>query len=287
MEKVLLGKSGLEISKIFYGGIISMSDGQDLSDQYVEFAIKNGVNYFDVAPTYQDAEEKLGNSLKPFRKDVFLACKTTERDSEGAKKDLETSLKLLHTDHFDVYQLHSITTVEEVDKVFAKGGAFETILKAKEEGVLKHLGITCHSEEAALRALEHYDFETILFPINWGLYTKKDFGKKILPVCKEKNMGILGMKGLVHRAWASKEEKALSIYPKSWCKPIYKEDTEFRIAALKFALECGAHALVMPGNYECFSFAVEHLNEILQPITQKERDLLTQKAIEIGEQYFF
>lgn len=284
MEKIILGKSGLSISKIFYGGIVSREDGQDLSDQYVEYAIKQGINYFDVAPSYGDAELNLGNSLVPYRKDILLACKTMCRDAEGAKKDLYNSLEVLHTDHFDNYQLHSLFSKEDVDQIFGKGGAFEVILKAKEEGILKHLGITCHSQEAAIYAMNTYDFETMLFPLNYGLLMQRSYGERAVALAKEKNIGILGMKSLIERGW--EENEGRGVYPKSWCKPIPADEPEFRIAAMKYSLRAGAMALVPPGNIECFKFAVENADKIFEPITEQELALLEEKYKLIGDRHF-
>jgi RPA family protein len=287
MQKQLLGKTGLNISRVTYGGIVSMDDTQAESDRFVRYAIEHGVNYFDVAPTYGNAQERLGNSLVPYRKDVYLACKTENRTAEGAKKLLEESLRLLHTDHFDVYQLHALKTVEEVETVFAKGGAMEVLLKAKEDGVAKHLGITCHSEEAALRALELYDFETILFPLNWGLHLKKGFGNKILAAKKEKGLGLLGMKAFIHRAWLDEDERKASRFPKSWCMPITDDDA-FTLAALKYAFSLGIDTLVPPGNFENFSFAVEHAEECLaNPLNDADMALLRGRLPEIEGHEFF
>ncbi len=285
MEKILLGKTGMEISRVFYGGIVSMNDGQDASDRYVEYALAHGVNYFDVAPTYGDAQEKLGNSLISHRNDIYLACKTRERTAEGAKATLEESLRLLKTDHFDTYQMHEIATVEEVDKAFSKGGAFEVLLKAKEEGVAKHLGITCHSDAAALRALELYDFESVLFPTNWCVNMGKGFGNGIAAEINARGIGFLGMKSMIHRAWMPGERDA-SRFPKSWCKPI-SENPELTIAAMKYAYGMGAQALVPPGNFENFSFAIEHADEIVKPMTEAERKLLEDELIAIDGKYFF
>ncbi len=102
MERNRLGGTGYEVSRVIYAGIVSGEVGQDNSDKYVEYAIKKGVNYFDIAPSYGDAQEKLGNSLKPYRKDVHLACKTICRTAEEAKQEIDQSLKQLYTDHFDV-----------------------------------------------------------------------------------------------------------------------------------------------------------------------------------------
>ncbi len=285
MQKILLGKTGMEISRVMYGGIVSMRDGQDKSDEYVDYALAHGINYFDVAPTYGDAQEKLGNSLVGHRDDIFLACKTQQRLAEGAKATLEESLTLLKTDHFDVYQMHEISTVEEVETAFRKGGAFEVLLKAKEEGVAKNLGITCHSDAAALRALELYDFDTVLFPTNWCMHMGKGFGGATAAEIKARGIGFLGMKSMIHRAWQAGERDA-SRFPKSWCKPISENDA-LCVAAMKYAYAMGAQALVPPGNFESFSFAVAHADEILQPMTSQERDLLAAELIAIDGQYFF
>lgn len=284
MQKNELGKTGLLVSAVTYGGIIStddgysgafpLGDGQEKSDEYVDYAIKNGINYFDVAPKYGNAQGRLGNSLKPYRKDVYLACKTLYRTAEDAWNDLENSLKLLHTDYFDVYQMHCLSSVREVETAFSKGGCMETMLKAKEQGLVKHLGITCHTEDAAIRALELYDFETVLFPLNWALHLKKGFGSQIIAARKEKGFGLLGMKSLIHRAWVNDEEREASRFPKSWCKPI-SDNENLAIAAMKYALEMGMDTIVPPGNFEQFSFVVEHIEKCLEnSLSHEEKKLL-------------
>ena len=286
MNKTLLGKTNMEVSQIIYGGIVSMSDGQELSDQYVEYAVNNGINYFDVAPSYGDAQEKLGNSLVPYRKSVYLACKTGMRTAEEAKKELNESLNLLHTDYFDIYQMHALSSIEDVDAAFSNGGCFEIMLKAKEEGIVKNLGITCHSEDAAVYALSLYAFDTVLFPTNWELHMKKGFGGKIAAYCKSHNIGFLGMKSMIHRAWYSDDEKNQSTFTKSWCKPISDND-ELAIAAMKYAYSIGASALVPPGNIKSFTFAVEYINEISKPLTEAEIKLLNKELIAIDDHFFF
>jgi hypothetical protein len=284
MEKRLLGKTGMMVSAITYGGIVSTDEnyeganlthgGQDKSDMYVDYAIKSGVNYFDVAPQYGNAQERMGNSLLSYRKEIYLACKTLKRGAEDARKELEESLKLLHTDYFDVYQLHCLETVEEVDVAFSKGGVMEVLLKARAEGVARHLGITCHTEEAAMRALSYYDFDTVLFPMNWALHIKRGFGNQIIQAKKEKNFGLLGIKSMIHRAWFDDDERYSSRYPKSWCRPITDNDP-LRIAAMKYALTMGVDTFVPPGNFEQFALAVEHIEECLKnPISEADMELL-------------
>lgn len=288
MEKRRLGKTGLMVSPVAYGGIISTDDGferafpsgkgQEESDSYVEYAIQHGVNYFDVAPQYGNAQGRLGVSLAPYRKDVYLACKSFYRTADDVDRDLENSLKLLKTEYFDVYQMHALTTLEQVETAFSKGGAMEAILRAKEAGTLRHLGVTCHSEEAALRALELYDFETVLFPVNWALHMKKGFAEKIAQMKREKGIGLLAIKTFIHRGWKDEAEKAT--FPKAWCKPI-DGDEALAVAAMKYALHVGADTLVPPGDFGQFKFAVEHIDECLKnPLSEADIELLRSRLPE-------
>ena len=131
MQYTRLGKTEIQVSRVSYGGIVSAgfydnvlypSEGQEASDRYVHWAMDHGVNYFDVAPGYGNAQEQLGISLEKYRKQVSLACKTAHRDRANAEKDLERSLKLLKTDYFDVYQLHAVSSMDDVERAFAPGG---------------------------------------------------------------------------------------------------------------------------------------------------------------------
>ncbi len=287
MIKRELGSTGYQIAPVVYGGIISMDDGQDASDRYVSWAIDKGINYFDVAPSYGDAQEKLGNSIRPFRKDIYLACKTGCRLKKDAQKEFDESLRLLHTDYFDNYQMHALSTMEDIEQAFGPGGVIELMVHAKEEGLVRKLGITCHNEDVALKALSIYDFDTVLFPLNWGVNMGKDFGSRISKVAKEKNIGLLGMKTLIHRAWVNEEERMNSSFTKSWCKPI-SENNELALAALKYTLSLGPDAVVPPGDFNNFSFVVEHIDECLKnPLSADDRKLLEEELVNINEQYFF
>src|SRR5574340_936981 len=118
MQKRVLGRTGEELSIVGLGGIVVADIPQEEANRIVAEAVDRGVNYFDVAPTYGNAQERLGPALEPYRKRVFLACKTAERDKDGSAKELEGSLKLLRTDHVDVYQLYGLSSREEVEQAF-------------------------------------------------------------------------------------------------------------------------------------------------------------------------
>ena len=283
-----LGKTGFDISAVSYGGIVSMEDGQTASDRYVSWAIEQGVNYFDVAPSYGDAEEKLGNSLKPYRNDVHLACKTAQRLRADAEKELYQSHKLLHTDYFDVYQLHGLANMEEVEAAFGPGGVMEMVSTLKQRGIARHVGITAHNEEAALRCLELYDFDTVLFPFNWFMNMEHGMGSRLIKAAKERDMGVLCMKAFIERAWINQDERNSSQFPKSWCKPINVEDVPFGVAAMKYALSLGVDTLIPPGNYASFSFAVEHIEECLRnPLNDDDYAFLQKKLESVRGKEFF
>lgn len=276
MRKSILGKTGLAVSAVTYGGIINMNETDADTARYVGHAIESGINYFDVAPSYGDAQDRLGPALEPYRKNVFFACKTEKRDAAGAKADLLNSLKLLRTDHFDVYQLHAMRTSEDVEQAFGKDGAMETFLWAKREGLVANIGFSTHDEDTALRCLDLYDFASVLFPMYWAMGINQGWGDRISERVKQTGAGLLAMKTLIHRAWLNDDER--KAYPKSWCKPIY-EDEALGVAAMKYGLSKGAATLVPPGNYEHFCFMLDHIDTCLsEPLSDAEWALLRAEA---------
>ncbi len=292
MKYTVLGKTGIRISRISYGGIVSAgiydnasypTEGQEASDRYVAWAVERGVNYFDVAPSYGNAQTQLGLSLRPYRERVNLACKTLYRDRKRAEKDLEESLKLLRTDRFDVYQLHAVSSMEDVEKAFAPGGVMEMMRTLKDRGIARFIGFTAHSEDAALRMLEMYPFDTVLFPFNWFMNLAHGMGDRLLKVLKEREAGILAMKAFIERRWEEGEDRGC--FPKSWCKPIDTDREEpFGTAAMDYALSLGAHTLVPPGNFKSFRFAVEHIDTCTGV---PDRTLLEEKLASVKGKEFF
>ncbi|MBQ6679876.1 MAG: aldo/keto reductase [Lachnospiraceae bacterium] len=289
-----LGNTGIEISAVSYGGIVSAGvysgavypeEGQEASDRYVAWAVEHGVNYFDVAPSYGNAQQQLGNSLRPYRDRVNLACKTQKRDRKGAEEELLKSLKDLHTDHFDVYQLHAISSMEDVEKAFSAGGCMEVIGKLKERGIARNISFTAHSEDAALRMIELFPFDTVLFPFNWFMNMEHGMGNRLIAAAKARGMGVLAMKAFIERAWDKDEDRGC--FPKSWCKPIHTDlEPEFGIAAMKYALSLGVDTLIPPGNFRSFSFAAEHIDECVEdPVP--DMDLLRAKLATVRGKEFF
>lgn len=274
IPKRALGKTGEKLSIIGFGGIVVCGTEQSEANTIVREAIDRGINYFDVAPSYCDgeAEERLGPALEGFRKNVFLACKTTKRDGEGAEAELKQSLKKLKTDYLDLYQLHAISSKEDVQKVMAPGGAMETFTAARAKGLVRYLGFSAHSAEAALTLMDQFDFDTILFPFNWVCYFNANFGPQVLEKAKEKGMGRLALKAM---ARTTKKRTGKNEYPKCWYEPVTEPD-EIALA-LRFTLSEPITAAIPPGDIRLFRQALDIANKF-QPLTDEEREILKRRA---------
>ncbi len=237
--------------------------------------------YFDVAPYYGNAQERLGPALKPYRHNCFLACKTLERDAAGAAKELGQSLKLLKTDYFDLYQLHALSDVEEVEQAFGPGGGMETILKARQDGKIRYIGFSAHSEEAAHAAMDRFDFDSILFPLSFPLWIKAKFGPSVYKRAKKAGMGILALKAMAHQQWPPGEKR-------NWSKTFYEPFDELDQAALglRFTLHLPVTAMFPPGHWELFKLALGLAQAgALVPLNDAERKII-QKIAKKSEPIF-
>ena len=264
-----LGKTGEDVSRIALGGVVLMDETQADANNAVSLAFDRGVTYYDVAPSYGNAEERLGPALAPYRNQSFLACKTTERTKAGAEKDLNASLQNLQTDHFDLYQLHALSSIEDVETAFGPNGAMEAILKAQQAGKIRFIGFSAHSQEAALLALEKFNFDTILFPVNYVCWHQGRFGPPVLDIAKERGMGVIALKALGQTLIREGEDKP---YEKCWYRPIPFEDDTLALQALQFTLS-RAHIVVPPGEPAYFWKALNMIDKIA-PLTAEEETIV-------------
>lgn len=268
MEKRVLGKTNEKLSIVGFGGIVVMNETPESAGRIVAQAIERGVSYFDVAPTYGNAEERLGPALKPYRDAVFLACKTVKRTKKEASAELQQSLKHLCTDHFDLYQLHAVTKLDEVDQIMGDGGAIEAFSEAREQGLVKYLGFSAHSEEAAVALLDRFNFDSILFPFNWVCWHQGNFGPRVIEKAKEKGVGILALKSLAKKRRKEGEERK---WPKCWYAPV--DTPEEASLALRFTLSLPITAAVSPSHSELLCWACDAA-ENFKPLTQEEATLV-------------
>ena len=266
------GNTGQQLSIVAFAGIVVKDQTAANSARYVSWAIDQGINYFDVAPGYGNAQNMLGPALEPYRNDVFLACKTNKRDASAARAELEESLSLLRTDHFDLYQLHAMTTREDLEVATGPGGALEAFSKARDEGLVRHLGFSAHSAEVAVELMNRFEFDSVLFPVNFTTWFESGFGPQIMDEAEKRGVARLALKGAAHHALEDRNDR---VREKCWYAPI--EDRELLKLALRWTLSLPVTAAIPPGDPEQWQMAVEVAQDFT-PITPGEEQYLRENA---------
>jgi aryl-alcohol dehydrogenase-like predicted oxidoreductase len=196
-----LGKTGYKVGIFSLGGQAALEhpNNFDVAVPIIERALDLGVNYIDTSSIYGGpdrwSEQYVGKVMATRRNEAFLATKTKERTREGSLRMIEKSLELLHTDHVDLWQLHDVGTITDVNQIFAKGGAMEALLEMKEQKVVRYLGLTGHYRpDALIEGINRYPFDTILMAMNAADPHHYSFNEALLPLAVERQMGIIGMK---------------------------------------------------------------------------------------------
>lgn len=272
MEKRTFGRTGHASSIAIFGGFAVGHTSPEETTQVMEMVKAAGINHIDVAPSYAEAEANLGPWLVDHRDDFFLGCKTMERDKNGAAKEMHKSLERLQTNHFDLYQIHAITNMEELDAATAKGSALDAIIQAKEKGLTKHIGITGHGMQSPtifLEALRRYDFDSILFPINFVMYADpayRESAEELITICKEKNVGTMIIKSITKGPWGDKE-KTHTV----WYEPM--TDAEEIQQAVNFALSQEVTGICTVGDPIVLPTVIEACQNFT-PINAEEQESL-------------
>ncbi|MFQ5822295.1 MAG: aldo/keto reductase [Candidatus Heimdallarchaeota archaeon] len=204
MEERMLGRTG-HMSSIITLGCCALGEvSQEEADRIIELALSHGVNHFDVAPTYGEAELSLRPWMKEHRDEIFLACKTGKRTRKEASEELKRSLERLGADYIDLYQFHGLDDLKELEMAFGPDGALQAMLEAREEGIIKYIGITSHRPPTIIEALKRFDLDTVLFPLNFVLRKHRcpenDY-EPVLKLAEEKNIGTIVMKAFAKGPW--------------------------------------------------------------------------------------
>jgi aryl-alcohol dehydrogenase-like predicted oxidoreductase len=213
MEKRRLGRTNHMSSVVIFGGAALGNRTQEEANASLDMALQAGINHIDTAASYGKAETLIGPWLESRRDQFFLGSKTGIRDREGAWRELNRSLELLHTDHLDVEQIHAVTEYEEMEQALGPGGALEALREGREKGMLRHIGITGHGLKAPsifIKALERFDFDTVLFPINAKLYGDPDYrrdAENLLALCRDKDVGVKAIKSVAKGPWLEQEHR--------------------------------------------------------------------------------
>jgi aryl-alcohol dehydrogenase-like predicted oxidoreductase len=279
-----LGKTGEELSIVGFGGIVVMNNSQSFANNIVAEAVDRGINYFDVAPSYGDAQARLGPALEPYRKKVFLACKEgagrEEGDwtKDGAAKALDESLRLLRTDHVDLYQFHALSKMSQLEQIFGPNGAMETFEAARKAGNVRFLGFSAHSVEVAIAAMDRYNFDTILFPINFVLFSQANFGPQVIEHARKKGMGIMALKSMAKTTWPESMKKDHP-HEKCWYEPA---DFPHEAAlSYRWTLSRAITAAIPPGDERYFRLAMD-VGTHFEPVTEKEQQKLMASAVGVN-----
>ena len=191
MKKIKLGNTDIEAAPVGFGGIPIQHLSFEDAGKVLLRALEKGIDFFDTARGYTDSEKKIGEALSPHRDRIWLATKAMSRDRRGMRLEMETSLRNLKTEMIDLYQLHAVGDIETLDKVMGKGGALQTLLKAREEGKIRWVGITGHSKPVLLEAVRRGGFDTVQLPFN---PIEKEWEEEVIPAAKENGVGLIGMK---------------------------------------------------------------------------------------------
>ena len=272
MHKREYGNTSEMLSIIGFAGIVVSKESSQQAADDVAWSIDHGINYFDVAPAYGNAQEMLGPALERYRNDVFLACKTKYRDAKTAREDLENSLRLLRTDRFDLYQLHSMKSWDDLEEATSPGGVLEMVAKAREEGLVRYIGFSAHSSEVAVELMSRFHFDSVLFPVNWVNYFESGFGPGIMEKAAAEGTARLALKGMASHQLSDPGQR---IREKCWYHPL--EDPELARLALRFTLSQPVTAAIPPGDPELYRMAVE-IGQDFAPITEDETGRLRQAS---------
>ena len=230
IEKIQFGRTGHASTRTLFGAAALWSCSQDEADQVLDLLFEYGVNHIDTAASYGDAELRIGPWMKQHRDKFFLATKTENRTYEGAKEELQRSLDRLQTDHVDLWQMHYLVNPDEWETAMGPGGALEAFIEAREQGLVRFLGVTGHDVAIAgmlLKSLERYDFDSVLLPYNPTMMQNEVYAEgfeQLTAVCQQRNVAMQTIKSLSRGPWGDKPKTQTT-----WYEP-FTEQNEIDLA---------------------------------------------------------
>jgi aryl-alcohol dehydrogenase-like predicted oxidoreductase len=268
METRRLGRTGHLSSIAILGGAAFWDSDPETTASCFGDAVAAGVNHLDVAPQYGKAQQLLGPLIPPVRDRLFVACKTMRRNGDGVRAQLEESLLLLGCDHFDLYQLHAVTDLDDLE---SRREAITAILAARDEGLCRWVGITGHDLDAPaahLQALRRYDLDTVMFPVNAQLWSDPRYrrdAEALLSYADEHDTGVMAIKAAAARPWGDRPHTATT-----WYEPYTAADDVAR--GVNFALSVpGVDAICTPGDVGVLAVAL-HAARNLTPMDADQRE---------------
>jgi aryl-alcohol dehydrogenase-like predicted oxidoreductase len=210
IPKLLFGRTGHLSTRTLFGAAAFYQVTQAEADRTMEVIFQYGINHIDTAASYGESEVRLGPWIEKYRKEFFLASKTEERTYQGAKESIQRTLERLHTDHVDLLQLHAVIEDEEMETALGPGGALEAAIEARQQGLLRFIGITSHTLHAPVihrQSLERFDFDSVLLPYNYMLMQNPQYAadfEALVKICQQKNVAVQLIKTLQYRPWGDR-----------------------------------------------------------------------------------
>ncbi len=276
MESRRLGRTGHESTLAIFGAAAFYEISQEQADRTMELVISSGINHIDVAPSYGQAEQRLGPWLATERSRFFLGCKTTERTRRGAHDELRRSLDRLQVSNFDLYQFHAVGSMAELEQITQPGGALDEVINARDEGLLKFIGITGHGlevPEVFIEALNRFNFDTVLFPLNFILFANPDYrfqAQELLALCAQRDIGVMIIKSIARGPWGEKKKKNTT-----WYEPFI--DKRWIQKSINFALSQPITGICTAGDVTLLPLILEAC-ENFYSYSQDEQDALIAQA---------
>ena len=266
MEKRRLGKTGHMSSILTIGGAALGNVTQAEADAAITLAMEHGINHIDVAPTYGDAELRIGPWMPKHRNDFFLGCKTGARDKAGAWESIKHSLERLQVNDFDLFQFHGVDDLDTLETILNPGGALEAVLEAKQQGLIKYIGITGHRPNVYVEALKRFDFDTVLFPLSRvhaaHFNADNDF-RPLIDLAKQKDVGMLAIKSISKRLWPSQDRPY-----STWYEPFDMQADIDR--SLAYCLSQGVTTCPMSSDVKLWPMLIEAAERFV-PMTEEEQ----------------
>lgn len=218
IPNIPFGRTGHESTRIIFGAAAFSSVTQDDADRTMELILRHGINHIDTAASYGDSELRLGPWMETHRETFFLATKTGEREYQAAYDQIRHSLERLCTDQVDLIQLHALHTEDEWQTAFGENGALKAAVQARDEGLVRFIGVTGHGVEVArfhIRSLEQFHFDSVLLPYNFPMMKNPRYAadfEELVAICQERNVAIQTIKAITQAPWGDREQTAATWY---------------------------------------------------------------------------
>jgi aryl-alcohol dehydrogenase-like predicted oxidoreductase len=275
METRGFGRTGHQSTVAIFGAVALDRVDQKTADGTLELLLQAGVNHIDVAPSYGEAESRVGPWMRQERARFFLGCKTLERTSEGAQAELQRSLTRLQTDHLDLYQLHAVTSVSELDAATVAGGALEALVAARQSGLTRYLGITSHGNDAPgvlIEALNRFAFDSVLFPVNFVMFADpiyREKAERLLRLCRQRGVGVMTIKAIAKRPWRDPEPDQ-----NPWYEPFSEPEEIAR--CIRFVLTQDVTGICTTGDLRLLGASLEACARFTPMSPQEQAGLLAE-----------